>query len=499
MAAESNSAKSNSVASYYPHEPSNAYVPWADGYVDNEGPKVVTSRFVLEDSYTLERYRATNGYTALRNALERTPAEIADEVREAILLGRGGAGFPAGVKWGFLPPVWPRYLVVNGDESEPGTYKDRLLMERDPHQLIEGCLITCYALGLNQCFLYVRGEMALAQERIGQALNDAYAAGYAGRNILGTDVSIDVVLHWGAGAYIVGEETALIESLEGNRGMPRLKPPFFPAAKGLYMKPTIVNNVETLSNVPWIMDHGADAYKAMGSESSPGTRMVAVSGHVNRPGVYEVEQGVTTFRDLFYGENFGQGIRDGNELKAFVPGGGSAPWFFPEQLDLPLEGRVAGAEGSMLGSGAIMVMDDTTDAVKASLRLVRFYARESCGKCTPCREGTAWQEKILQRINDGHGRPGDIDLLLSVGKNISPGDYPVAAHPKAGLAAIPYPPQQTTICPLGPSSVAPYTSAIRRFRDEFEAKIAAAQTPASISVASIDDEQDLAAATGAHQ
>ncbi len=449
----------------------NAYIPHAAGYVDNEGPKVVTSRFVHEDSFTLERYLATDGYVALKKALTMTPAAVAAEVKDAVLLGRGGAGFPAGMKWGFLPPVWPRYLVVNGDESEPGTYKDRLLMERDPHQLIEGCLIACYALGLNQCFLYVRGEMALAQERIAIALNDAYAAGYVGRDILGSDVSIDIVLHWGAGAYIVGEETALIESLEGNRGMPRLKPPFFPAAKGLYLKPTIVNNVETLANVPWIINHGPVEYKKMGSEKSPGTRMVAVSGHVNRPGVYEVEQGVTTFRDLFYGDNFGQGIRNGNELKAFVPGGGSAPWFFPEQLDVPLEGSMAGAAGSMLGSGAIMVMDHTTDAVKACLRLVRFYARESCGKCTPCREGTNWEEKVLQRILDGHGRPDDIDLLLSIGENISPGPYPVAAHPEAGLTAVPFPPKQTTICPLGPSSVAPITSAIRRFRDEFEAKI----------------------------
>ncbi|MCH1435151.1 MAG: NADH-quinone oxidoreductase subunit F, partial [Acidimicrobiales bacterium] len=264
---------------------------------------------------------------------------------------------------------------------------------------------------------------------------------------------------------------ALIESLEGNRGMPRLKPPFFPAAIGLYGQPTIVNNVETLSNLPWLMLNGADQYKAYGSEASPGSRMVAVSGHVNRPGVYEIEQGVTTFRDLFYGDNFCRGIRDGHELKMFVPGGGSAPWFFPEQVDLPLEGRTVGGEGSMLGSGAIMVMDDTTDAVKAALRLVRFYARESCGKCTPCREGTTWEERILQRILDGEGRPSDIDKLLDIADNISPGPYPVAADPSQGLDAVPFPPKQTTICPLGPSSVAPITSTIRRFRHEYEAKI----------------------------
>ena len=332
--------------------------PWAAGYIDDgDRPKVVTSRFEHEDSYTLERYHATGGYAGLRAALGRTPAEVHDEVRGATVLGRGGAGFPAGVKWGLMPAgKYPRYLVVNGDESEPGTYKDRLLMERDPHQLVEGCLIAAYAAGLSQVFLYIRGEMPLAHERVAVALNDAYAAGYVGKNILGTNFSVDIVLHWGAGAYVVGEETALIESLEGKRGEPRLKPPFFPAAIGLYGQPTIVNNVETLSNLPWLLVNGAQAFTAIGTATSPGTRMVAVSGHVVRPGVYEIVNGTTTFRDLLYGDEFCQGIRDGNELKAFVPGGGSAPWFTPEQLDLPFEGKLVGAAGSMLGSGAIMVM-----------------------------------------------------------------------------------------------------------------------------------------------
>ncbi len=461
----------------------NAYIPHAAGYVDNEGVKIVSSRFPLEDSFTLERSLATGGYEGMKKALRMAPGDVAGLVKDAILLGRGGAGFPAGIKWGFMPPVWPRYLVVNGDESEPGTYKDRLLMERDPHQLIEGCIIACYALGLNTCYLYIRGEMPVAQERTAQALNDAYAAGLVGKNIDGTDVSVDVVLHWGAGAYIVGEETALIESLEGNRGMPRLKPPFFPAAKGLYLKPTIVNNVETLANLPWLLNNGAEAYKKYGSERSPGTRLLAISGHVKRPGVYEVEQGVVTFRELFYGDNYCGGIKDDNALKAFIPGGGSAPWFFEEQLDLPLEASEVGPAGSMLGSGAIVVMDETTDAVRACLRVVRFFARESCGKCAPCREGTSWEEKVLQRILDGHGRPEDIDLLLEIGSNISPADYPVAAHPDAGLEAVPFPPKQTTICPLGPSSVAPITSAIRRFRPEFEAKIAAVSGAAEQPVA----------------
>jgi NADH-quinone oxidoreductase subunit F len=422
-----------------------------------EIPRIVSSRWDLDDGFTLARYEATGGYTALRQALdEMTPAQVSEEVKAASLLGRGGAGFPAGVKWGFCPPgVFPRYLVVNGDESEPGTYKDRILMERDPHQLIEGVLIAAYAIGCSQAFLYVRGEMALAQERIAGALNDAYAAGYVGKNILGSEFSVDIVLHWGAGAYIVGEETALIESLEGNRGLPRLKPPYFPAAKGLYLQPTVVNNVETLSNLPWIVLNGGGAFVGLGAERSTGTRLFAVSGHVNTPGVFEVEFGTTTFRDLLYDKRYGGGIRHGNQLKAFIPGGASAPWFFEEHVDLPLEAGAVGAAGSMLGSGAIVVMDETTNAVKAAWRVVRFFARESCGKCTPCREGTTWLEKILRRMLDGNGRPGDLDKLMDVCDNISP--------------QVTWPPKQTTICPLGPSAVSPIASAVMRFRDEFAA------------------------------
>ena len=418
-------------------------------------PLITTSRWGIEDGHTLDGYLKSGGYQAIQRALEISPQEVHEEVKKASLLGRGGAGFPAGVKWGFLPEnVWPRYLVVNGDESEPGTYKDRILLERDPHQLIEGCLITCYALGLSQCFLYIRGEMAHGQERVAQALNEAYEAGYVGKNILNTEFSVDIVLHWGAGAYIVGEETALIESLEGNRGMPRLKPPYFPASIGLYGKPTIVNNVETLANIPWIVLNGGDKFAKLGAEQSTGTRIFAVSGHVNNPGVYEVEFGTTTFRDLIMGEKYGNGIRNGNEIKAFIPGGASAPWFYEEHLDLPLEKTAVDQAGSMLGSGAIVVMDHTTDIVKACHNLVRFFARESCGKCAPCREGTNWLEKILQRIIDGNGRTQDLDLLLDVCDNISPG--------------VTWPPKQTTICPLGPSAVSPISSAITRYREEFE-------------------------------
>ena len=446
--------------------------PHAPGFVAGDRPKVVTSRFEFTDSYTIERYLATDGYAALRKALAKPAAEIHEEVKGATVLGRGGAGFPAGTKWGLTPQqVWPRYLVVNGDESEPGTYKDRLLMERDPHQLIEGCLIACYAAGLSQCFLYIRGEMALAQERVATALNEAYAAGYVGKNILGSKFSVDIVLHWGAGAYVVGEETALIESLEGNRGMPRLKPPFFPAANGLYGQPTIVNNVETLANLPWLIRNGVEAYTAIGTKTSPGTRMVAVSGHVKRPGVYEIINGTTTFRDLLYGEEFCGGIRNGNKLKAFVPGGGSAPWFTPDQLDLPFEASQVGPAGSMLGSGAIMVMDETTDIPAAALTLTHFYAHESCGKCTPCREGGTWLERILTRVVNGTGTDADLQQLIEVGTSICPGDFPHAANETLGLSAVPFPYKMTTICFVGPSAYAPIHSALTLFRSEFEARV----------------------------
>jgi len=325
-------------------------------------------------------------------------------------------------------------------------------MELDPHQLIEGIVIACYALNAAQAFLYVRGEMALAQERLAQALNDAYANNLVGKNICGGNFSVDVTLTWGAGAYIVGEETALIESLEGERGMPRLKPPFHPAVKGLYMQPTIVNNVETLANVPYIVGKGGSEFKSLGAPTSTGMRMFAVSGHVNKPGVFEVPNGVTTFRMLFEAPEYCGGVRNGGKVKAFIPSV-SAMWFFPEHLDMALDKPTVDKAGSMLGAGGFVVMDETTDMVAACWRIVRFFARESCGKCTPCREGTTWLERVLKRMLDGHGRPEDIDLLLEVSESISPG--------------IAWPPLQTTICPLGPSAVSPIASAVRRFRHEF--------------------------------
>jgi NADH-quinone oxidoreductase subunit F len=433
--------------------------------------KMITTRWDQMDGHTLEGYERTGGYRALKTALAMEPDAVVEEVKAANLAGRGGAGFPCGTKWSFLPKdVFPRYLVVNGDESEPGTYKDRILLERDPHQLIEGVLITSWAIKAQQAFIYIRGEMPHAHERMAQALNDAYNAGYVGKNICGTDFSIDIMLHWGAGAYIVGEETALIESLEGNRGMPRLKPPFFPASKGLYMQPTVVNNVETLSNLPWIINNGAKEFTSYGNEKNTGTRLFAVSGHVKNPGVFEVEFGTTTFRELFYDPKFGGGIRNDHKVKAFIPGGGSAPWFYEEDLDTPLDAGVVGSKGSMLGSGAIVVMDETTDMVKATWRLVKFFAKESCGKCSPCREGTNWLEKIYRRILDGHGRPEDLELLLDVADNISPG--------------LTWPPKQTTICPLGPSAAAgALPGSVKRFRGEYEAYIAAAKPRLLIPVA----------------
>ncbi|MER3452308.1 MAG: NADH-quinone oxidoreductase subunit NuoF [Acidimicrobiia bacterium] len=419
-----------------------------------DAPDIVFARMRFDDSHTLARYRAEGGYEGLARALSMEPGQVVEEVRTSGLTGRGGAGFPTAQKWSLLPAgVFPRYVVVNGDESEPGTFKDRQLMERDPHQLIEGALICAWAVQASRVFLYVRGEMALAQERLARALNEAYEAGFCGPDVCGSGWSMDVVLHWGAGAYIVGEETALLESLEGKRAFPRIKPPFFPAVKGLYHQPTVVNNVETLSNLPWILRNGGAAFAALGGGRSTGTRIFSLSGHVQRPGNYEVEMVKTTFRDLIEHPELGGGVREGHALKCFIPGGASAPWLFPEHLDTPLDADEVAKLGTMLGSGAVVVMDETTCAVRAAWRVVRFFAHESCGQCTPCREGTTWLERILYRIESGAGREEDLDLLLDVSDNIS-----------VGLA---WPPRQTTICPLGPSAVSPIASSIQRFRDEY--------------------------------
>ena len=418
-----------------------------------DAPKIITSRLGFEDSYTLERSLATGGYEGLRKALTMTPEAVAAEVDAASLLGRGGAGFPAGRKWSMLRQNPVTYLVVNGDESEPATFKDHLLIERDPHQILEGVLISAYALQVSQAFVYLRGEFALGLERLQAALNEAYAYGAVGADIFGSGFSIDVVVHPGAGAYICGEETALLESLEGKRGFPRIKPPYFPAAIGLYGEPTVVNNVETMANIPWIVRHGGAAFAALGAGRSTGTRLFALAGHVRKPGTYELEMVKTTFRDLIYAPVLGGGIRGSNTLKAFIPGGVSAPWFGPEQVDLPLGQDEVGDAGSMLGSGSVVVMDSATCMVRAAWRITKFFSRESCGQCTPCREGAGWLERIMFRIENGAGREEDLDLLMDLCDNISPG--------------VAWPPQQTTICVLGPSIPSSIASGIRMFRDEF--------------------------------
>ncbi len=420
--------------------------------------KILTARMdeYPEDSHTLARYTDTGGYESLSKALtEMSPADVTAEVDASNLRGRGGASFPTGTKWGFLPAdTRPRYLVINGDESEPGTFKDRLLLERDPHQLVEGIALSAYALDVSDAFVYVRGEYTKPARRLQRAIDEAYAAGHLGPNIHGSEFSLDVTIHLGAGAYICGEETALLSSLEGRRGEPRIKPPF-PAVEGLYAMPTIVNNVETISNLPWIVGNGGFAYASIGPATSAGTRLVSLSGHVANPGDYEIVLGLT-WRQLIY--DIGGGIPGDRGLKAWVPGGASAPWFVPDQhLDTPVTIDDIAANGSMIGSGAVIVMDETTNVVAAALRIVRFFAHESCGQCTPCREGTTWLEKILDRILTGQGRPRDLDLLLDVSDNISP-----------GLA---WPPAMTTICPLGPSATAPIVSIMRHFRDEVEAMV----------------------------
>jgi len=417
--------------------------------------KILTTRMEAHptDSHTLARYRDTGGYEGLRRAVGMTPEAIIAEVKASELAGRGGAGFPSGVKWGFLAPVTPHYLVVNADESEPGTFKDRQLLERDPHQLVEGVAIAAFALGVRQAFIYVRGEYTRPARRVLAAVEEAYAAGFLGEGILGSGFSLDVTVHLGAGAYICGEETAMLNSLEGRRGEPRIKPPF-PAVAGLYGKPTIVNNVETLSNLPWIVTNGGAAYAAIGPEGSRGTRVFSVSGHVARPGNYEIVMG-STWRNLIY--DLGGGIPGGRELKCWIPGGASAPWLSPEHLDEHITVQACQRLGTMLGSGAVVVMDDTTNVVAAALSIVRFFSHESCGQCTPCREGTTWLERILGRILAGQGRPSDLDLLLDVCDNISPG--------------LRWPPAMTTICPLGPSAVSPITSIMSNFRDEVAAMI----------------------------
>jgi NADH-quinone oxidoreductase subunit F len=413
------------------------------------------------DSNTMGRYRETGGYEQARRALGMTREELVDEVKASGLLGRGGAAFSAGLKWSFLAPARPSYLVINADESEPGTFKDRQLLERDPHQMIEGVIIAAVANEAHHAFIYVRGEYPKPARRVQAAVDEAYAEGYLGKGIFGTDYDLEVVVHLGAGAYICGEETALINSLEGLRGEPRLKPPYFPAAKGLYQMPTIVNNVETVSNLPHVLALGSEGFIDLSSSLDTGTFLTSLSGHVKRPGNYEVPHGIT-WRDLIF--EIGGGMRRDRALKAWIPGGASSPWFVPDQhLDLQITKDACAEAGSMLGSGAVIVMDEDTCMVRAAERIVRFFAHESCGQCTPCREGTTWLEMVLRRIEEGRGRAIDLDLMLDVSDGISLG--------------LEWPPKMTTICPLGPSAVSPIIALRDYFRAEVDRHVTAGGCP----------------------
>jgi NADH-quinone oxidoreductase subunit F len=405
-----------------------------------------------DDSWTIDAAMANGTYSALDTLFDRAPDDIVKIVTDSGLRGRGGAGFGTGQKWSFLPKdVFPRYLAVNGDEGEPSTFKDHMLIEGDPHQLIEGIVIASYAIQTHHAFVYLRGEFALGAERFGAALADAYARGFVGKNIKGSGYDLDIVLHRGAGCYIAGDETGLLSSLEGERAMPRIKPPF-PAVQGVYAVPTIVNNVETLSAVPHILRNGAEWYASMGVNRSTGTRLFSVSGHVERPGNYEVELGIT-FRDLI--EGLAGGVRGGRKLGFFIPGGASSPWLLERHLDTQLDMDYVQSEldaKTMLGSGAVMVYDETVDPLLVAWRIAKFFAHESCGKCTPCREGSGWLEKVLYRMVHGYGRPEDLDLMLGFGNNLAPG--------------LDWPPGMTTICQLGPSTMSPVVSLNRFWREE---------------------------------
>ncbi len=413
---------------------------------------VLTDRWDTERSWTLDAYRKAGGYGALKAALAMAPGDVLTTVKESGLRGRGGAGFPTGMKWGFLPAPdgGPRYLVVNADESEPGTCKDIPLMMADPHLLVEGAIITSYAIGCHHAFIYVRGEVLHVYRRLLAAVAEAREAGLLGSDILGSGYDLELTVHAGAGAYICGEETALLDSLEGRRGQPRLKPPF-PAVAGLYGRPTVINNVETISSVPSIVANGADWFRSMGTERSTGYGIFSLSGHVTRPGQYEAPLGIT-LRELL---DMAGGVREGHTLKFWTPGGSSTPIFTAEHLDVPLDYESVGAAGSMLGTRALQIFDETTCVVRAVARWTDFYAHESCGKCTPCREGTYWMKLIYQRLESGQGTAEDLDTLLDVCDNI------------LGRA----------FCALGDGATSPVTSSLQLFRAEYEAHVTGGGCP----------------------
>jgi NADH-quinone oxidoreductase subunit F len=413
---------------------------------------ILTSFWDDPQSWTMATYERHDGYKALRKALAMPQAELVQMAKDSGLRGRGGAGFPTGLKWSFLPAPdgGPRYLVVNADESEPGTCKDIPLMMATPQFLIEGAAITSFAIGCNHAFIYLRGEVVHVYRRLLRAVEEAYAAGYLGKDILGSGFDLDITVHAGAGAYICGEETALLDSLEGRRGQPRLKPPF-PAVAGLYARPTVVNNVESIASIPAIFLNGAKWFADLGTEKSSGFGIFSLSGHVARPGQYEAPLGIT-LRELL---KMAGGMRDpSKKLKFWTPGGSSTPMFTDEHLDVPLDFESVGAAGSMLGTRALQIFDETVSVVRAVSRWTDFYAHESCGKCTPCREGTFWLQQIMARLEQGRGTQDDIDKLLDICENIFGRSF----------------------CALGDGAVSPITSGVKYFREEFEAGM---HTPAS--------------------
>lgn len=407
---------------------------------------VLSAHWDEKDSFTMTGYKRHGGYKAAEKALAMEPDAVIQLVKDSGLRGRGGAGFPTGMKWGFIPQGDNKdhYLVVNADESEPGTCKDMPLLLANPHVLVEGIIIASYAIRAKRAFIYVRGEVTHVVRRVQQAIEDAYSAGYLGKNIFGTSVELELVLHVGAGAYICGEETALLDSLEGFRGQPRLRPPF-PAIAGLYARPTVVNNVESISSVPAIIANGPEWFSSMGTEKSKGMTLYSLSGHVTNPGQFEAPLGIT-LRELI---EMSGGIRAGHQLKFWTPGGSSTPIFTADQLDTPLDYEGVAAAGSMLGTKALQIFDETTCVVRAVLRWSEFYKHESCGKCTPCREGTWWLVQILRDLESGKGTAADLEKLLDICENI------------LGRA----------FCALGDGATSPITSSIKHFRDEYIAHL----------------------------
>jgi NADH-quinone oxidoreductase subunit F len=409
--------------------------------------RVLTKRFQLENSASIDTYLATDGYKAFLKAREMTPQQIIDEMKASGLRGRGGAGFPAGMKWSFVPRTSPKpkYIICNADESEPGTCKDRLLMEFDPHQLIEGMMIAGLAVDSHKGYIYIRGEYRYLIEHMDKAIDEAYARGWLGKNIQGAGFDFDCYTHSGAGAYECGEETALLDSIEGKRGIPRLKPPF-PAVVGAWQSPTILNNVETYSAVPAIIRDGGAAFAALGTPRNGGTRLFCLSGHVNKPGVYELPMGFNLLRMI---NEVGGGVRNGKKLKAVIPGGSSCPVLKAEECDLAMDFDTVAKAKSMLGSGGVVVMDENACMVRAAVRIMKFYAHESCGWCIPCREGTTWLRKILVRFHEGRGEASDINLIGDLSKSIL----------------------GRTFCALGDAAAMPTISIVEKFRDEFEAHL----------------------------